>query len=83
MTGTPAGVAEGMPGQPWLQAGDHVVVEIDKIGSLEVYATAMRRCKMCHHRKIDGFVEVHALAPQVDIVSDSSMAQCFANIAKL
>lgn len=35
MTGTPAGVAEGMPGQPWLQAGDRVVVEIDQIGSLE------------------------------------------------
>jgi len=36
MTGTPAGVAEGMPGQPWLKAGDKVVVEIDHIGALEV-----------------------------------------------
>jgi len=36
MTGTPAGVAEGMPGQPWLQPGDKVVVEIDRIGALEV-----------------------------------------------
>jgi len=36
MTGTPAGVAEGMPGQPWLNAGDQVVVEIDQIGALQV-----------------------------------------------
>ena len=36
MTGTPAGVAEGMPGQPYLQEGDKVVVEIDHIGALEV-----------------------------------------------
>jgi len=36
MTGTPAGVAEGMKGQPWLKPGDKVVTEIEKIGALEV-----------------------------------------------
>lgn len=36
MTGTPAGVAEGLPGQPWLQAGDKVVTEIEHIGALEI-----------------------------------------------
>lgn len=36
MTGTPAGVAEGMKGQPWLKPGDKVVVEVEKIGALEI-----------------------------------------------
>ena len=33
-TGTPEGVAEGRTGQPWLQAGDLVEVEIDRLGVL-------------------------------------------------
>jgi 2-keto-4-pentenoate hydratase/2-oxohepta-3-ene-1,7-dioic acid hydratase in catechol pathway len=36
LTGTPAGVAEGMKGQPWLKPGDKVVTEIEHIGALEV-----------------------------------------------
>jgi len=36
MTGTPAGVAEGWPGQPWLKPGDKIVTEIESIGALEV-----------------------------------------------
>jgi len=36
MTGTPAGVAEGMKGQPWLKPGDRVVTAIEKIGALEI-----------------------------------------------
>merc|ERR1712232_165432 len=35
ITGTPAGVAEGRNPQPWLQPGDNVVVEIEKIGRLQ------------------------------------------------
>ena len=31
-TGTPAGVALGMPGQPYLRAGDVVELEIDGLG---------------------------------------------------
>jgi 2-keto-4-pentenoate hydratase/2-oxohepta-3-ene-1,7-dioic acid hydratase in catechol pathway len=34
-TGTPAGVAAGMPERPWLVAGDRVRVEIDGIGAIE------------------------------------------------
>lgn len=34
ITGTPAGVAEGRTPQPWLQPGDDMVVEIEKIGRL-------------------------------------------------
>jgi 2-keto-4-pentenoate hydratase/2-oxohepta-3-ene-1,7-dioic acid hydratase in catechol pathway len=33
-TGTPAGVAQGMPGTPWLRGGDEVVVEIGGLGRL-------------------------------------------------
>jgi 2-keto-4-pentenoate hydratase/2-oxohepta-3-ene-1,7-dioic acid hydratase in catechol pathway len=33
-TGTPAGVAQGMPGKPWLEAGDEVVVEVGDLGRL-------------------------------------------------
>jgi 2-keto-4-pentenoate hydratase/2-oxohepta-3-ene-1,7-dioic acid hydratase in catechol pathway len=34
LTGTPAGVAMCMDGQPWLQQGDEVVCEIDGLGAL-------------------------------------------------
>jgi len=34
MTGTPAGIAAAMPGQPWLQDGDIVEVDISGIGCL-------------------------------------------------
>jgi 2-keto-4-pentenoate hydratase/2-oxohepta-3-ene-1,7-dioic acid hydratase in catechol pathway len=34
MTGTPAGIAAKMPGEPWLKNGDIVEVEIEKIGRL-------------------------------------------------
>jgi 2-keto-4-pentenoate hydratase/2-oxohepta-3-ene-1,7-dioic acid hydratase in catechol pathway len=40
LTGTPAGVAEGMKGQPWLKAGDRVITRIQDIGSLEVEIVA-------------------------------------------
>jgi len=33
-TGTPSGVAAGMPQPAWLKPGDEVVVEIEKLGSL-------------------------------------------------
>lgn len=35
LTGTPAGVAEGRKPQPWLQPGDVMVVEIEKIGQIQ------------------------------------------------
>jgi len=34
LTGTPAGVAMGMPGKPYLRAGDTVTVEIERLGAL-------------------------------------------------
>jgi 2-keto-4-pentenoate hydratase/2-oxohepta-3-ene-1,7-dioic acid hydratase in catechol pathway len=34
-TGTPSGVAAGREGQPWLQVGDRIRVEIDGIGAIE------------------------------------------------
>ena len=34
MTGTPAGIAAKMPGEPWLKHGDVVEVEIERIGRL-------------------------------------------------
>jgi 2-keto-4-pentenoate hydratase/2-oxohepta-3-ene-1,7-dioic acid hydratase in catechol pathway len=34
-TGTPSGVAQALPGQPWLVPGDIVRVEIEKIGAIE------------------------------------------------
>lgn len=34
LTGTPHGVAMGRPGQPWLKAGDEVIVRIEGIGDL-------------------------------------------------
>ncbi|KAJ6443740.1 Fumarylacetoacetate hydrolase domain-containing protein 2 [Purpureocillium lavendulum] len=34
MTGTPSGIAAAMPGEPWLQHGDVVEVEIDGVGLL-------------------------------------------------
>jgi 2-keto-4-pentenoate hydratase/2-oxohepta-3-ene-1,7-dioic acid hydratase in catechol pathway len=33
-TGTPEGVADGRPDQPWLKPGDEVVVEVGKLGRL-------------------------------------------------
>lgn len=36
LTGTPAGVVEGMPDQPWLKPGDKVATEVEKIGRLEI-----------------------------------------------
>ena len=33
-TGTPEGVAMGMPNQPWLKKGDVVEVEVEKLGKL-------------------------------------------------
>lgn len=40
MTGTPAGVAEGMKDQPWLKPGDKVVTEVEGIGALEIEIVA-------------------------------------------
>ena len=34
-TGTPSGVVAAMDGQPWLEPGDRVRVEIDGIGAIE------------------------------------------------
>jgi 2-keto-4-pentenoate hydratase/2-oxohepta-3-ene-1,7-dioic acid hydratase in catechol pathway len=34
-TGTPSGIAGAMEGQPWLEPGDRVRIEIDGIGALE------------------------------------------------
>lgn len=34
LTGTPAGVAMGLPGTPYLRAGDTVTVEIERLGAL-------------------------------------------------
>jgi 2-keto-4-pentenoate hydratase/2-oxohepta-3-ene-1,7-dioic acid hydratase in catechol pathway len=34
-TGTPAGVALGLPGNPYLRAGDTVALEIDGLGRAE------------------------------------------------
>jgi 2-keto-4-pentenoate hydratase/2-oxohepta-3-ene-1,7-dioic acid hydratase in catechol pathway len=34
LTGTPSGVAMGMPGKPFLRAGDTVTVEIERLGAL-------------------------------------------------
>jgi 2-keto-4-pentenoate hydratase/2-oxohepta-3-ene-1,7-dioic acid hydratase in catechol pathway len=34
-TGTPSGIAGAMAGQPWLEPGDRVRIEIDGIGALE------------------------------------------------
>lgn len=48
LTGTPAGVAEGMPGQPWLSAGDKVVVEIAGIGALETTIVADMSIVKCY-----------------------------------
>lgn len=48
MTGTPAGVAEGMPGQPWLNAGDSVVTEIEGIGTLSIDIVADPSTTKCY-----------------------------------
>jgi len=48
MTGTPAGVAEGMKGQPWLKVGDNVVTEIEHIGKLEIDIVADTSTTKCY-----------------------------------
>lgn len=48
MTGTPAGVAEGMKGQPWLKPGDKVVTEIEGIGALEIDIVADTSTAKCY-----------------------------------
>lgn len=48
MTGTPAGVAEGMKNQPWLKPGDTVITEIEKIGSLEIEIIADPSAVRCY-----------------------------------
>jgi len=48
MTGTPAGVAEGMKNQPWLKPGDKVITEIEKIGALEVEIIADTSSAPCY-----------------------------------
>lgn len=47
MTGTPAGVAEGMEGQPWLKPGDKVITEVEKIGALEIEIVADASSTVC------------------------------------
>merc|ERR1712113_1352560 len=47
MTGTPAGVAEGMKGQPWLKPGDKVITEVEKIGALEIEIVADASSTVC------------------------------------
>lgn len=49
ITGTPFGVAEGRNPQPWLQPGDNVVVEIEKIGRLENPIVADPASETCFH----------------------------------
>lgn len=48
LTGTPAGVAEGMKGQPWVQVGDTIVTEIENIGALEVQIVEDPSKKKCY-----------------------------------
>lgn len=48
MTGTPAGVAEGMKPQAWLQVGDKSVVEVEKIGSFEIDIVSDPSSKACY-----------------------------------
>lgn len=52
LTGTPAGVAEGMKGQPWLKPGDRVTTEIDKIGALEIEIVADASSTRCYGNHI-------------------------------
>jgi 2-keto-4-pentenoate hydratase/2-oxohepta-3-ene-1,7-dioic acid hydratase in catechol pathway len=39
-TGTPAGVALGLPDHPYLRAGDVVALEVDGLGRAEQHFTA-------------------------------------------
>lgn len=39
-TGTPEGVAMGMPNKPWLKPGDEVIVEVEKLGALRNVMTS-------------------------------------------
>jgi len=53
MTGTPEGVAEGKdgnakPGWDWLQVGDHVTVEIEHIGALDIDIVADTSTTKCY-----------------------------------
>lgn len=48
MTGTPAGVAEGWKGQPWLKPGDNVVTEIEGIGALTIDIVADTSTASCY-----------------------------------
>lgn len=48
LTGTPAGVAEGMPGQPWLKPGDTCITEIEGLGSLHVEIVADPSTARCY-----------------------------------
>jgi len=48
LTGTPFGVAEGRTPQPWLQPGDKVVVEVEKIGKLSVDIVADPSSAKCY-----------------------------------
>lgn len=49
ITGTPAGVAEGRTPQPWLQPGDAMLVEIEKIGQLANTVIADPSTESCFH----------------------------------
>jgi 2-keto-4-pentenoate hydratase/2-oxohepta-3-ene-1,7-dioic acid hydratase in catechol pathway len=49
ITGTPAGVAEGRSPQPWLQAGDECIVEIEKIGRMRNPIVADTSTTDCFH----------------------------------
>jgi 2-keto-4-pentenoate hydratase/2-oxohepta-3-ene-1,7-dioic acid hydratase in catechol pathway len=35
VTGTPEGVAMGLPNKPWLKPGDEVIVEVERLGALK------------------------------------------------
>jgi len=48
LTGTPSGVADGRAPQPWLQIGDNVIVEIEKIGKLSVDIVADPSTAQCY-----------------------------------
>lgn len=50
LTGTPFGVAEGRKPQPYLQPGDKVVVEIEKIGRLETTIVADKSSENCFYQ---------------------------------
>jgi len=51
LTGTPFGVAEGRNPQPWLKAGDKVVVEVQNVGRLENTIVADPSATQSFHHK--------------------------------